>query len=163
MDSGKSFEDSLNEALEDLAPDGLDEIQRETDLLLHSNIISMKKLMYSVGLATSISITMGLMMKILHMPGGEELVNYGFLSFVLLFLPMITIHLYKTGSVKLSHQKFKMVFGILSALCTGMAVFFKLTISLDASGMMLMIGASIFSFGFLPLHFLGMYRKSVAQ
>ena len=122
----------------------------------------MKKLMYSIGLATSISITMGLMMKILHMPGGEELVNYGFLSFVLLFLPMITIHLYKTESVKLSHQKFKMVFGILSALCTGMAVFYKMTLNLDTSTFMLMSGATVFSFGFLPLHFYGMYRKSVA-
>lgn len=119
--------------------------------------------MYSIGLATSISITMGLMMKLLHMPGGEELVNYGFLGFVLLFMPMITIHLYKTGSLKVSHQRFKMLFAILSALCMGLAVFFKMTLNPDASTMMLMIGASTFSFGFLPLHFFGMYRKSVAQ
>jgi len=50
MERGKVFETSVREALRELAPDGLDEIQNETIFLLNSNkIIVMKKVMYSIG------------------------------------------------------------------------------------------------------------------
>src|SRR6187401_1277375 len=88
MQRGRSFDNAVQEALTDLAPDGLDEIQRETVFLLNSTkIIHMKKIMYGVGLITAISMTMGLTFKILHMPGADELFNFGFFGFTLIFLP----------------------------------------------------------------------------
>jgi hypothetical protein len=162
MDKGESFEESLQRAVIKLAPNGLEHIQHETEYLLQSQtIIPMKKLMFLIGLTTSMSMTMGLMMKFLHMPGGEELVNFGFLAFALLFLPMLTFSRYKENPGKLSYEKVKIVFGFLSALFTGLAVLFKMTMDLDISTVMLMTGASIFSFGFLPLQFFTMYRKSI--
>jgi hypothetical protein len=163
VESGLAFKVALQDALHELSPKGLDEIQRQTDLLLNPNFISMKMLMYSIGLVTSMSFTMGLMMKLLHMRGGEELINYGFLGFALLVIPMNVLSRYKADSFKASHEKLKMLFAMLSAVCTGLAVFLKLTVNLDESGIMLIVGASVFSFGFLPLHFFAMYRKSVVD
>jgi hypothetical protein len=53
-----------------------------------------------------------------------------------------------------------MLFGCISAILTGLAVLFKMTMALRVSEMMLIIGASVFSFGFLPAHFYSMYKKS---
>ena len=162
MDKGQSFGEAFQRALMELAPKGLDHIQYETEYLLQSHIIiPMKKLMFLIGLATAMSMTMGLMMKFLHMPGGEELVNFGFLGFALLFLPMLTVSRYKDSPGKLSYEKAKIVFGFLSALFTGLAVLFKMTMDLEISTIMLMTGASVFAFGFLPLQFFSMYRKSI--
>jgi hypothetical protein len=162
MEKGENFEDAVQRSVVELAPNGFAHIQYETEYLLQSHtIIPMKKLMFLTGLATSMSMTMGLMMKFLHMPGGEELINFGFLGFALLFLPMLTVSRYKENPGKLSYEKFKIVFGFLSALFTGLAVLFKMMVELEISTIMLMTGASIFSFGFLPLQFFAMYRKSI--
>jgi hypothetical protein len=75
---------------------------------------------------------------------------------------MMTVARYKSGTLHLSHEKVKLVFGVLSAVCTGLAIVFKMTMELEVATIMLMAGASIFSFGFLPLHFFGIYRNSVA-
>lgn len=163
MASGKIFDMALQEALFEFAPAGLNEIQFETDFLLYTNkFLAMKKLTYAIGLTTSISIAMGLMMKLLHMPGGEELVNYGFFGFALLFLPMVTISRYKANPTLERNEKLKIVFGFLSAVLTGLAVFFKIKMQLEASEVLLITGASIFSFGFLPVVFYTMYKKSAS-
>jgi hypothetical protein len=162
MAKGENFRDAAQQSVVDLAPNGFEQIQYETEYLLNIHkTISMKKLMFLIGLATSISMTMGLMMKLLHMPGGEELVNFGFLAFALIFLPMLTFSRYKENQGKFSYEKAKIVFGFLSALFTGLAVLFKMKMDLDISTVMLMTGASLFSFGFLPLQFFTMYRKSI--
>jgi hypothetical protein len=48
--NGQSFEESLIEAIDELAPDGLQELERETMKLLDSKNIPMKKFMYVLGL-----------------------------------------------------------------------------------------------------------------
>ena len=51
ISKGDEFSNSLNEALTELAPNGLDEIQRETIFLLNlTKIMIMEKIMYSIGL-----------------------------------------------------------------------------------------------------------------
>ena len=58
---GKPFEIALQEAFHELAPNGLDEIQRKTFYLLNSpKIIFMKKVMYLTGLICAISFKCGM-------------------------------------------------------------------------------------------------------
>src|SRR5688572_300979 len=60
LDRKKSFEVAVQEAVAELAPDGLEEIQRETVFLLNSTkIIRMKKIMYGIGLLSAISFVLG--------------------------------------------------------------------------------------------------------
>ena len=162
MNRGHTFEIALREAIHELAPDGLDKIQLETMFLLNSTkIMLMKKIMYAIGLITAICITIGLTFKILHMPGAEELFNVGFFGFILIFIPMITIDRFKQNLHKALSERLRLVLGFLSAVVIGFAVIFKI-FHYDGTETMLLVGISIFSFGFLPFLFFGMYKKSIS-
>ena len=163
IEDGKEFEQALKEALDELAPEGLDEIQHETTLLLNPfKIILMKKFMYAIGLITTISMTMGLTFKILHMPGAEELFNLGFFGFVLIFLPLITIERFKINAHRSLHEKLRFAFGFLSLVVVTASMLFKI-FHYDGANLLWLVGLSIFSFGFLPFLFFNMYKKSVVS
>lgn len=157
---GKSFEDSLREAVDELAPEGLTKLEYETMRLLESNNILMKRFMYFVGLATTIAMSMGFTFRILHLPGGFELLNYGFLAFALIFLPMITYNNFRMNVRRTLAEKLRIILGIVSALCTGVAVLFKM-LHYPGVDPLLLAGTIIFSFGFLPFLFYTMYERSV--
>lgn len=157
---GKSFEDAVPEAIKELAPDGLDEIQRETVFLLNSTkIILMKKVMYSIGLISTMALSLGWLFNIMHWPGGVQLVNYGFFGFALLFVPMLAIDQFKVSINKALSEKLRIILGLLSAITTCVAVLFKI-FHLQGGDLMLLGGAVIFIFGFLPFLFFTMYKKS---
>jgi hypothetical protein len=162
MTNGSGFESSLKEAIDELAPDGLDAIQRETIFLLNSTkIMFMKKIMYSIGLITSIAMTMGILAKLLHWPGAEELFTYGFVGFLLLFLPMLAIDRYKYNLSKSLSEKLRIGFGYLSAFLLTFSIAFKI-FHLTGANLLLVSGMCIFSFGFLPFLFFNMYKKSLS-
>ena len=162
MEKGMGFETSLSEALLELAPDGLDAIQRETIFLLNSTkIMLMKKIMYSIGLITSIAMTMGTLAKLLHWPGAEELFTYGFVGFLLLFLPMLAIDRYKHNLSKSLSEKLRIGLGYLSAFLLVFSIAFKL-FHLEGANLLLLSGMCVFSFGFLPFLFFNMYKKSLS-
>lgn len=163
MDSPGDFEKQLDIAVTDLAPDGLDKLERETMFLLNSKkLIYMKKLMYLVGLGSSIALAMGICFKLLHWPGGDELVTYGFISFTLLFLPMTMIDRFKVKIQKSLSERLRFILGAVSAIFTGLAVVMKI-LHLQGADYMLLGGAVLFSFGFLPFLFFTNYRKAVGQ
>jgi hypothetical protein len=167
MDAGKEFGVALSEAILELAPDGLNEIQLETTLLLNPNPInSMKKIMFAVGLFSSIAMCVGWTANVLHLPGSSDLASWGigtvgFLAFAFLFLPMRTLNYFKSEPGMALSDKARIVSGCLSGLLTGFAVLFKIQ-HLQGGYWLLLAGTAVFSFGFLPLLFLRMYRRSVA-
>ena len=161
LSKGMNFELALQEASHELAPDGLIEIQHETVFLLNpTKIIRMKKIMYAIGLITSIGMTTGFTFKILHMPGADELFKLGFFGFTLVFLPMMTIDRYKQNLHKALSERLRLILGFLSAVLIGFSVMFKI-FQLPNADIMLLIGIAVFSFGFLPFLFFSMYKKSI--
>jgi len=159
MMKGKLFEDAFREALTELAPNGLAVLEMETILLLDSKNIYMKKIVFAIGLLTTASMSMGMMMKILHMPGSESLIGYGFLAFILFFISPMTY--WKNRNVALTGlQKVKLLSVLLSALLMAVAVILRMIDQSPLAGMYLMAAASAFSFGFLPLLFFEMYKKA---
>jgi hypothetical protein len=163
MKSGTSFEHAIEESVRELAPSGLNEIQKQTDILLHPTKSMMRQLFYFIGLATTISMTMGIMFKLLHMPGGEQLFNYGFLLFSLIFLPAVAIEKYKSNRDTPMYDRLKSLFGFVSTVGVGCAVILKLAMKLDWSGVLLLVSVSVFCFGFLPFFFYDMYRDSMKR
>jgi hypothetical protein len=156
------FATSLDEAIRELAPEGLRKLQDETVFLLNSNkIMLMKKFMYSIGLATTIAMTMGLTFKILHMPGADELFNIGFFGFTLLFLPMLTIDRFKQKIHAALTERLRLVLGFISAVTIGSSVLFKI-FHYQGADVLLLVGISVFSFGFLPFLFFNLYKKSIS-
>ena len=162
LSKGKNFDHALQEASYELAPEGLIEIQRETVFLLNpTKIIRMKKIMYAIGLITSIGMSVGFTFKILHLPGAEEMFKLGFFGFTLVFLPMITIDRYKQNLHKALSERLRLLLGFLSAVLIGFSVMFKI-FHLPYANEMLLISIGVFSFGFLPFLFFSMYKKSIS-
>ncbi|AHM61629.1 hypothetical protein D770_16875 [Flammeovirgaceae bacterium 311] len=162
MKKGQTFEEAHRKAWQQICPNGLDEIQQETIFLLNAkNIIFMKKVMYAIGLLSSISISIGWLFKILGWLGGGDLFTYGFLAFVLIFLPMLAIDRYKLVLNKALTEKLRVILGFTSAIVTGLAVLFKI-MHLQGANMLLILGIFLFSFGFLPFLFFRMYKKSLS-
>jgi hypothetical protein len=162
VSQGKQFEISLQDAIDEVAPEGLYKIEQQTLFLLNqTKIIYMKKVMYAVGLGSTISITMGLLFKMLHLPASQELTIYGFLTFALFFVPMLTVDRIKVSLHKALSDRLRIIFGITSAAITGLGVLLKL-FHLNGANISILVGTVIFSFGFLPFLFFNMYRKSVS-
>ena len=94
----QTFEKGLSEAVRELAPNGLEELQNETVFLLNSTkIIFMKKVMFATGLLSTMAFALGWTFGILHLPGSFELSAYGFLGFAFIFLPLYAIDYYKAS------------------------------------------------------------------
>lgn len=117
--------------------------------------------MFSIGLLASMSISIGWLFKVLGWLGGGDLFTYGFLAFVLLFLPMLAIDRYKLVLNKALTEKLRVILGFTSAIVTGLAVLFKI-MHLQGANQLLILGTLLFSFGFLPFLFFRMYKKSMA-
>lgn len=159
---GNSFEHALAEAMHELAPDGLHELQDETVFLLNSNkIILMKKLMYLIGLLAAMSMTIGVSFKLMHMPGADELSTYGIFGFTLLYLPMRLIDRYKTNIQSALSERLRLFLGVASAVLLGVSLVFKL-MYLKGGDILFLSAAVVFAFGFLPFLFFNMYKKSIA-
>src|SRR5690606_9873173 len=162
IERGKQFEAAFSEALDEFAPNGLDRIQRETMFLLNSTkIIRMKRIIYTIGLLSAIAISLGWLLPVLHWPGGNDMFNYGFLGFLLLFVPMLAIDRYKVYLGQALSEKLRIILGALSAVMTGLSLVFKL-LHLQGADYLLLGGMMIFTFGFLPFLFFRMYKKSIS-
>ncbi len=161
LKQGQRFELALEKALNQLSPNGLNEIQRETLFLLNfTKLIRMKKTMYTIGLLASISVSIGYLFSVLHWPGGLNMFNYGILAFVLIFLPLLAIDRYQANISQALSEKIRLVLGFLSAFFTGLSVVFKL-LHLQGATILLIMGALLFAFGFLPFLFFRMYKQSL--
>ena len=158
----KSFEQLLETAISDLAPNGLIGIQHKTVFLLNARrIMMMKKLMYAIGFLGSISLTAGITFKLLHMPLATELFMIGFLTLLLIFIPLVALNRYKVALSKAISVKLKIITGTLAAIVTGLSGIFKV-LHLQGGDTLLLLGAFLFACGFLPFFFFNMYKKSVS-
>lgn len=158
-----SFDQALQRAVAEVAPQGLRKIEHETILLLNPiKILRMKKFMYSVGLFSAASVSLGWLFLILHWPGGTELFNYGFLGLLLVFMPLLAIDRFKFSLRKALTERLRIILGFASALVVGVALALKF-LRLPGADQLLIAGFILFTFGFLPFLFFNLYRRSVTR
>lgn len=158
----QSFEQLLEKAIMDLAPHGLIKIQDQTIFLLNAKRIKvMKKLMYSIGFLGALCLTAGTAFKLLRFPYAGELFMVGFLTLFLIFIPLLAFDRYKVSLSKAISVRLKIILGAIAAGITGLSGLFKM-MHLQGGDLLLMLGAFVFAFGFLPFYFFTMYRKSIA-
>lgn len=159
--SKKDFSQLLTEAVIQLAPEGLLALQRETVFLLNSKrILIMKKIMYLVGFIGALAFTGGIMFRLLHLPGADQLFLMGNFTLLLIFFPMLAIDRYKVVLAKAMSERLKLVLGGIASLATGAAGIFKI-MHLPGADELLVGGAIVFAFGFLPFFFFTMYKTSI--
>ncbi|MEL7146846.1 MAG: hypothetical protein AAFO69_10790, partial [Bacteroidota bacterium] len=153
----------LEEAVSDLAPNGLNHIEKETIFLLnYKRTIMMKKAIYLTGFMGAFALTAGVTFKLLQLPYGFELFMTGFLIILLLFIPLMAIDRYKVAISKALSYKLKIAIGTVAAIVTGLSGLFKL-MHLQGAEVLLMLGAFLFAVGYLPFFFFTMYKRSVAD
>ncbi|MTI31123.1 hypothetical protein [Xanthovirga aplysinae] len=121
----------------------------------------MKKLMYLIGFIGSITLTAGVTFKLLRMPFSTELFTVGFLTLLLVFIPLLAIDRYKVTLSKAITVRLKIILGVAAAIITGLSGLFKL-MHLQGADLLLMLGSFVFAFGFLPFYFFTMYKKSIS-
>jgi len=117
----------------------------------------MRKAIYIFGLLSSISFVMGWVMGMLHLPGAREFSIYGFLGFIVVFLPVLSIDHHRAGVQRPPLQKAKFMLGLLSAVIVALSVVFKL-MELQGAPELLVVGTALFALGFLPIQFYLMYK-----
>ncbi|MFD2565354.1 hypothetical protein [Aquimarina rubra] len=162
LKAGKTFEQSLQDAISELAPNGLIDLERKTFFLLNSKrIIMMKKLMYFIGFIGALTLTTGITFKILWYPGANKLFITGFLLLLLVFVPMLAFDRYKVAIAKTLSERLKIILGCVSGVIIGMSGLFKLMHWMGAE-VLLLAGAFIFAIGYLPFLFFTMYKRSFA-
>lgn len=163
MSEQKSFSEALNEALANVAPYGLPELQRHTSYLLNSSkTIVMSRIMYIIGLISAGGLSLGWMFSLMQWPGGYQLFNAGFLGFLMLFVPMLAFDQYKRKAQKNFCEKIKIAVGTSSSLIVGTSGIFKL-LHLQGADVILITGVLAFTFGFLPFLFFAMYKKATSN
>ena len=159
---GKPFEQSLHRAVNELAPRGLKNLERQTLFSLNAKrIIRMKKLLYLTGLIGSVTLTIGVTLTLLSMPGGNRFFMIGFLTLLLVFIPLLALDRYKVA-ISSTPERLQIVLGVIAAVTTGLSGLFKV-LHLQGAPWLLLLGAFIFAVGFLPFFFFSMYRKSVSR
>jgi hypothetical protein len=156
MKIGDAFPIALATALKELAPNGFAEIELECYVLLNSKSVTMKKLTYSLGLFFSVCASFGLVLKILHYPGANELLIVGNGGIATIFLPLFLASKKKTALELID----KVALVSLSLICIGGAL---KVMHLASSNEFLLVGFLLFSLGFLPMKFLRLYRESIAS
>lgn len=163
MDKGADFQDALKVALIQTAPNGLNEIEKETIFLLnYSKIIFMKRLTYISGYLCSLLWAAGAIFKTLHLPGASEMLTVGGIGLVFIFFPLLLINKYKYLAREVLSERLKWILGGISLGLAILSISMKL-LHLMGAGEMLAISFLVFGFGFLPFFFFRMYKKSVDE
>ncbi|MHA7058197.1 hypothetical protein ACWGOQ_0013325 [Aquimarina sp. M1] len=161
LKSGKKFDQSFQDAILELAPNGLIDLDHKTFFLLNSKrIIIMKKLMYFIGFIGALILTTGITFKILWYPGANKLFITGFLLLLLVFVPMFAFDRYKVAIAKTLSERLKIVLGCISGVIIGLSGLFKVLHWMGAE-VLLLAGSLIFAIGYLPFLFFTMYKRSV--
>lgn len=162
LEAGISFEVALAQALKEVAPHGLDAIQSQTVYLLNPpKVMFMKKIMFVIGFLSAIAVSLGWLFVTLRWPGGKELFNAGFFGLLMVFIPMMGIHRYKVVMGKGLSDKVRILSGSVSSFIVGLSLVFKV-MHLQGADVVLIVGVSLFTFGFLPFLFFNLYRKSAS-
>jgi hypothetical protein len=163
MAGGSTFEESMQQAMMEVTPGSLNEIQRETNYLLNiRDKIPMKKLTYLIGSLSAMAISFGWLLRTLHLGElGNAVFAFGALGFVAVFLPLLGINYFKDNTDKSMPEKLRFVLGILSGIFIGLAFLAKI-MHMPGADQVLWAGGILFTFGFLPFLFFNLYKKSIS-
>lgn len=160
MSKGITFDKSLLEAVSELAPNGLKEIENQTIFLLNAKkIMIMKKFMLLVGLLSLVTTCIGLMLRLLHFEGAVNITTTGLVIFGVVFLPLFGVnHLRESINSRLT-EKFRLIIGLLSIMIISIGVTFKM-LHLFGANELLILGLALLSFGVLPFLFFNFYKRA---
>ncbi|MCB0402885.1 MAG: hypothetical protein KDD41_12430 [Flavobacteriales bacterium] len=148
MEQGENYSSALEESMNSFGNNGIRQIQVETTYLLTKNILAMKKTMHIIGIAATLMLLAGAILKIRHLPGALAIYVAGgfFMNFV--FLPLLVTVKVKEKLGKL--RTWTTILGIASAFVLINGIFFKI-MYWPYANMFMNIGGAMLLFIYLPL------------
>jgi len=162
LGEGKNFQLAMDEAFTELAPGGLQQIEEITVQLLEENNITMKKLTYIIGLISTMAMSMVWVFRILNRGElGNVIFAFGGLLFVIGFLPLVGNGYFNSTSDNPLIEKVKTSLGVACLTATAVGILARIT-HFPGSNTLVLYASVCFTFLFLPVFFLCMYRRSIA-
>ncbi len=130
----------------------LKEVQDETiQLLTFKNYYAMKKIMIISGAVSTALLTMGIVLKFMHLPGASFGLVSGIVVFTLLFLPLVfALKVKETETLK---DRLTVAIGAVSGVLISLGILFKV-MHWPGANIQIVTGIIGFSLVFLPLVFL---------
>lgn len=157
LEENGDFEDFYRKTVRTFYRNGLSEIEEETkNLLQFKHYYAMKKTMMVSGITSVSMLSVGLILKFLHMPGAGILLVCGIFLLSFLFLPLMMILRLKEQTA--TTDKLLVVLGVFSAITMSLGVLFKI-MYWPMANMLAMISLLNLLFIFLPFYFYNGLRK----
>lgn len=157
----KSFDQLLDDAMAELAPNGLLDLERKTFFLLnYKRILIMKKVTYLIGFLGAIALSIGFLAKTLHWPGANELFTIG-IPALLVFVPLLAFDKYKVAMAQNMSERIKIISAVAAIIFFLIGSLFKF-LHLPGAGALLTLSIVVLVVGFIPFLFFSMYKKSVS-
>jgi hypothetical protein len=151
LEADGDFESFYQKTIKTFYKDALWEIEEETLLLLtFKNYYSMKKIMIAGGIFSATTMTIGLILKFLHLPGASILIMLGVLSLGFLFLPLMFI----LKAKEKQNKKDKLIVGLgtVFGILISFAILFKI-MHWPGANIMGLVSIGIMLLVFTPVYF----------
>lgn len=160
MENGMSFLDAKNEALSQLAPQGIAKLEKETIYYLTlTPTFIMKKFMYLSGFFATIGILTGFLFKLFHWPGTGAIMFLGF-GFLLITMILSLINLSKTRKQINSGQFIGSLIASSSGILVAIGNMFKF-LHFPGANVIYLVGMLILVFAVVPSYFWQLYKKDI--
>jgi len=157
MNQGIDFEQAYSDAVKDITPNGVQEIEFELFFLLQYNKqLSMKKFIFITGFFAAFLLSAGLMFKTLHWTGAQIMLVTGL--FTLLLTACITLFYLMSFSKKRPFSFWlRTLSGLLAVLLIATGLIFK-SFHFPGANVLYGLGTIILNIIFLPAFFFHTYR-----
>jgi len=162
MTEGLSFELAFDQALLQLSPKGLSEVEVEVNAVLQPKISKiMKMTLYLTGFIASFCILIGMLFKMMHWPGANMLLLVGDLSLIACML-CVQYGLLTSTATKDKWTTARIFSGSLGGFIVAVGAAFKI-MHWPLASILFVIGIAMVTFFFLPIFFWQLYKREISK
>ena len=160
MSQGIPFDIALDQAIENLSPNGLHEIEVGVQFILTNQTLhTMKIILFFTGFVAAFCIMTGILFRQLHWPGGDEILLTGNSALIVSMMTLILTTMRSPKSFP-KNVLFRILAGGFGGLFFGIGSFFKI-MHWPGANMQVLLGIFILAFFFLPLLFWQLYKREL--
>lgn len=160
MSAGLTFEMAVDQAFQNLSPNGVHEIEREVYIILiNQTLQTMKIILFFTGFVAAFCIMTGMLFRMLHWPAADEILFAGDAA---LIVSMMTLIMTSVRSMKVLPKEvfFRIMAGAAGGLFFGSGSLFKV-MHWPSANMQILLGVFLLAFLFLPLFFWQLYKREM--
>lgn len=163
MEQGKTFDEALELAQKELAPEGFSVIDTEISFLLTFDFqIRMRKLLYGGAFVAAFGQTLYVLFRTLHWPGANMWLVVAVASLFCMLIPGL-IYEYRGNADRLSSAvRLRIMSGLAGLSFFGLGSAFKV-MHWPGANVQILLGTALLALLFFPLYFWQMYQHSLRQ